>query len=126
VPGLTGPVVRAKLTKAGRKDPSTLSRGCEEGIEAPLDGVAESQNLPNEESLAYLEKCFRRVIRTSALSPICGQPRTTETAILGEKMVIRQLAVPIARIFLLQAIEKEHFVRAFVLGFDRTARLEFE
>ena len=46
--------------------------------------------------------------------------------ILGEKMVIGQMAISIARILSFQSVEKEHFVRAFVLGLDGAARLQFE
>lgn len=62
----------------------------------------------------------------AALSPSRGQSRTTETMILGEKMVIGQMAISIARILSFQAMEEEHFVRAFVLGLDGAARLQFE
>src|SRR5262245_44312696 len=36
------------------------------------------------------------------------------------------MATAIARIFLLQSIEKKHLVRTLVLGLDKAARLQFE
>jgi len=42
VPRLTGTVIQAKLTNAGR-DHSALWRGCEDSIEAPPNAVSESQ-----------------------------------------------------------------------------------
>ena len=54
------------------------------------------------------------------------QPRTGETVVLGEKICVWQTTVLAARIFRLQAVEKEHFVRAFVLDHDGTARFQIE
>jgi hypothetical protein len=46
--------------------------------------------------------------------------------VLGKKNIVRQMAVAVARIFLLQAIEKKHLVRALVLGLDAAAWLQVE
>jgi hypothetical protein len=56
-----------------------------------------------------------------ALPSIRRQPGTADTVILGKKLVIRQMAVAIARILGLQAIEEEHLMGAFVLGLDSAA-----